>query len=218
MEAETAAADEARELTGAEMGRLMREGVEALFVVWTALDAMREAQVAGWDTENAIEDMYEGILEQFVFEPKPKAKQSQLDLEDMIFDFTAHDLHTVLEDGSVEQVADYAGQLFRSLCRSDLSVYNKLMLAASKKRKSPPKKTVVIEEEEDVDDDEGEDASEGESGSEGNDNNAREGDNSDDSDNKADGEEGEDDDGWSVVGSAKKGSKAKNKGKNKAKR
>ena len=217
MEAETGTG-EARELTGAEMGRYMREGVDALFAVWAALDAMREAQVAGWDTENAIEDMYEGILEQFVFEPKPKAKQSQLDLEDMIFDFTGHDLHTVLEDGSVEQVADYAGQLFRSLCRSDLSVYNKLMLAASTKRKNPPKKTVFIEQEEEVDEDEGGDAPGGESGSEGNDNNVKDGDDSDDSDNKADGEAGGGDDGWSVVGSAKKGGKAKNKGKNKAKR
>ena len=112
-------------------------------MLWAALDVMREA-MPSVQTEWAIEDMIEGILEQFVFAGnKPKAKVSQTDLEDMIFDFTARDLFTDLEDGSVEQVADYTFKLFSSLSKNDLSVYDKVVAAASKRRKAPKKPAIV---------------------------------------------------------------------------
>lgn len=196
------------ELSAQEQNERMREGVDALFVLWAALDMMKDAQSAGWDTENAIDDMYEGIMEQFVFSPKPKVKVSQLDLEDMIFDFCSHDLHTVLEDGSVEQIADYCGQIFRGLCRHDLTVYSKVMLAASKKRKNPPKKTVVIEEESDEDEEEGDHEHEDDEDEE----EAKEKDDGA-NDNNDDDDGAVQDDGWEVVGQKK--SKAKGKGKSK---
>ncbi len=122
-----------------------REGVTALFDIWDALLMMKTEMVAGRDTLEIVEDMLEGVLEQFTFGPKGKAKVSQTDLEDMFFDFTSRDLYTVLEDGSVEQVADYCFQLFRSLQQDDLAVLNKLVAAAAKKRTLPPQKHTVLE-------------------------------------------------------------------------
>lgn len=134
-----------QDLTPEERSAKFREGVDGLFVLWAALDVMREA-MPDVKTEWAIEDMFEGILEQFVFSgTKPKAKVSQTELEDMIFDFTAHDLFTDLEDGSVEQVADYTFKLFTSLCKNDLSVYEKLVAAAGKRRNAKKKPAIVKE-------------------------------------------------------------------------
>lgn len=131
-------------LSEAERTAKFREGVDALFVVWSALAAMREASVAGHETSEAIDDLFEGVVEQFVFGRKPKVTQS--DLEDMIFDFTSRELCTELEDGSVEQVADYAFKLFRTLSDNDLSVYERVMLAASRRRKAAPQRVVVVKE------------------------------------------------------------------------
>ena len=51
------------ELTAQQKEEYLRKGVDALFVLWAALDVMREAMVAGYETEDIIEDMFEGILE-----------------------------------------------------------------------------------------------------------------------------------------------------------
>jgi hypothetical protein len=128
-----------------EREQRFREGVEALFDIWDALLMMKTEMVAGRDTLEIVEDMFEGVLEQFTFGPKGKAKVSQSDLEDMFFDFTSRDLYTVLEDGSVEQVADYCFQLFRTLQQDDLTVYGKVRAAAAKKKTLPAQKHTVLE-------------------------------------------------------------------------
>jgi hypothetical protein len=179
-------------LTDEERSARMRVGVDSLFVLWAALDVMKEA-MPGRETEEIIEDMFEGILEQFTFGKKPKANVSQTDLEDMIYDFTSRDLHTELEDGSVEQVADYTFQLFRGVCANDVTVFEKLVSAASRRRKAPPKRSVVIEEmkeneNEGEDEEEEEEEEEGESGSE-------EGSGEQKEENKP-----KEDDEWTVVG------------------
>jgi hypothetical protein len=133
-----------KELSNEERAAKFREGVDGLFVLWAALDVMREA-MPDVQTEWAIEDMFEGILEQFVFGSKNKANVSQTELEDMIFDFCSRDLNTDLEDGSVEQVADYTFKLFSSLCKNDLTVVEKVVTAAEKRRNAKKKTTIVKE-------------------------------------------------------------------------
>ncbi len=181
-----------------------RAGVEALFVVWSALDAMRENLTGGVDTHDKIEDMLEGVLEQFEVgsgSTRPRARVTQMDLEDMLFDFTERELHTVLEDNSVEQIADYTWKLWRSLVLSgEFGVLQKLLLAGDKRRKRKPAPVVVVvapqpdgEEGEGDDDDEGEDDGDESHGDEG----------------EEEGEGGDaaapvaDDDGWTVVGRKK---------------
>ncbi len=182
-----------------------REGVTALFDIWDALVMVRTEMVAGRDTVEIVEDMLEGILEQFTFGPKGKARVSQADLEDMIFDFTSRDLNTVLEDGSVEQVADYCFQLHRTLAQDNVSVYDKLLAAAAKKKKMPPQKHTVIEPEKSEGGVEGEEAADDDSGESGG--SEEEGDGEEDKEEKAkekDKKKNEpDEDGWVTVGKKK---------------
>jgi hypothetical protein len=126
-----------------------RAGVESLFVIWDALDAMRDNMTGGVETEEKIEDMLEGVLEQFDVGVKPRARVTQTDLEDMFFDFTETELRTMLEDGSVEQIADYVFKLYRELIKDELAVLQKVLFASDKKRRLKPrtKVTVVVEEE-----------------------------------------------------------------------
>ena len=111
-------------LSPEERAAKFREAVDGLFVLWAAMDVIREA-MPGQQTEWAIEDMFEGILEQFVFTGvKAKAKVSQTELEDMIFDFCSRDLNTDLDDGSVEQVADYTFKLLTKKLTHKSSFFN----------------------------------------------------------------------------------------------
>jgi hypothetical protein len=220
-EAETAAVvEEKKVLSGEEREDYFAEGVDSLFLLWQALDVMKEAMVAGGDTLYAIEDMRDGIIEQFQFVPKPKAKVSQNDLEDMIYDFCSNDLYTVLDDGSAEQIADHSFALYRKLCNNDLTDVLKLREAAERKRlkKGGPKRNVIIERKEESysESSEGE---EEEGGEEEGDNNSNNNNNNNNDNNDTTNEEevknegGEDDEGgWEVVGKpAKKGNKSKKK-------
>ena len=101
---------------------------------------MKDHMTGGGETLEMIDDLMEGLIELFIFSgTKVKCKVSQADLEDMLFDFTSRELNTNLEDGSVEQIADYAMRLFHSLNVNDLSFYEKLTTAAEKRNKAKPK-------------------------------------------------------------------------------
>lgn len=199
-----------------------REGVKALFDVWGALDVMRDNLTGGSNTEDLIEDMFEGVLEQFNFDTG-KMSVTHSDLEDMLYDFTSRELCTEVEDGSVEQVADYAVRLFRALLLDDVTLHAKLLAAAEKRnraraRETPQarkKKTAAVnvakkeqqpnEEAAEGNEDEQEDgdSSEGEGSEEDNenDNNRRDADDADDGDAKN--KEGDEDGEWTVVSRGK---------------
>lgn len=197
-----------------------RAGVDSLFVIWSALDAMRDNLTGGVDTLEKIEDMLEGVLEQFEVgsgSTRHRARVTQADLEDMLFDFTERELHTVVEDNSVEQIADYTFKLWRSLVLAgEFDVLQKLLLASDKRRKRKPAPIVAVaaprpDGEEGVDEEEGgvdgdDDDTGGEGEQSGGDDDADGGDGDEGSkDGEADdnGKGKGEDDGWTVAGRKK---------------